>query len=800
MQPQSYAVNSEEDKQMKNRMINKITSYIQSIRHRSNADYSWFLLISITFIISSCTVERFINDDELFLKEAIVKSSDTKITKPYNLQDYIIQSPNSKWFGFKVPLQIYCISGTDTTKKTNKFFQKLGEDPVIYDSLKAQRTISDITQVLWNEGYMHAKVNEEKDIKGKKLLLTYKVDPGKRFWIKSVKRFSADDNIAQLICNSDTNQSLLKQGMPFNINYLNEERSRITTMLRNQGFYKFNKDNIRFIADTIKGSNMVDLTMSVSLHQENGRTEPVNHPVYRIGNINYFIDTQGITDTTALHKLVCNDKTIYYPNTLKFRPSLLTSNTLFSKGKLFNEDEQKKTYHYFTRLDAIASSNIKLQENDNNILDCNILLSRAQSQSISFDIEGTNSAGDLGVAASTSYRHKNIFHGSETFTLKVRGAYEAITGLEGYDGHNYIEFGSEMNLGFPGFLLPYINKEFGAIHSATSEIAIQYNMQKRPEFNRRVFTAAWRYRWNSLNTKATHRFDLLEVNYVYMPWMSKTFKEQYLDSLGKTNAILKYNYENQLITKLGYTYSYNSLGSHVTSTYGKNAYTIKFNIETSGNLLNTISNLIDSSDRNANGQHTFCNIAYAQYAKGDFDIAKSIRIDKNNSVALHTSLGIACPYGNSMILPFEKRYFAGGANSVRGWSVRSLGPGKYNGADKGINFINQSGDIKLDMSIEYRAFLFWKFNGALFIDGGNIWTIRDYKDQPGGVFRFNEFYKQIAFAYGIGLRMNLDFFIIRFDAGMKAINPAYTGKRHYPIAHPNFNRDFSLHFAIGLPF
>ena len=104
------------------------------------------------------------------------------------------------------------------------------------------------------------------------------------------------------------------------------------------------------------------------------------------------------------------------------------------------------------------------------------------------------------------------------------------------------------------------------------------------------------------------------------------------------------------------------------------------------------------------------------------------------------------------------------------------------------------------MSIEYRAFLFWKFNGALFIDGGNIWTIRDYKDQPGGVFRFNEFYKQIAFAYGIGLRMNLDFFIIRFDAGMKAINPAYTGKLHYPIAHPNFDRDFSLHFAIGLPF
>lgn len=784
---------------MTNCMINKIISIIKYTRQLFRAN-SILLFISICFITSSCSVERFIDDNDLYLKEVTVESTNPKVTKPYNLPDYIIQSPNSKWFGFKVPLQIYCISGTDSTCKTNRFFQKIGEDPVVYDSIKAQRTISDITQMLWNEGFMHATVNEEKNIKGKKLSLLYKVNPGERFWIKSIKRYSFDNDIAQIVCNSDTSLSLLKQGMPFNINNLNEERNRITTMLRNRGYYKFNKDYIRFTADTVKGSNLVDLTMSISLHQENGRTEPVNHPLYRIGNINYFIDTQGSTDTTKFSKINTNDNNIYYHNPLKFRPTLLTSNTLFSKGELFNEDEQKKTYHYFTRLGAIASSNIKLQEKNNNILDCNILLSHAQSQSISFDIEGTNSAGDLGVATSTSYRHKNIFHGSETFTLKIRGAYEAITGLEGYDGHNYIELGGEMNLGFPGFLLPYIKKEFGAIHSATSEIALQYNMQNRPEFNRRVFTAAWRYRWNSLNTKATHRFDLLEVNYVYMPWMSKTFKEEYLDSLGKSNAILKYNYENLLITKLGYTYSYNSLGSHVTSTYGKNAYTIKFNIETSGNVLNTLTSMVKSPKRNSNGQHTFCGIAYAQYAKGDFDIAKSIKIDNNNSIALHTGIGIACPYGNSDILPFEKRYFAGGANSVRGWSVRSLGPGKYNGADKGINFINQSGDIKLDMSVEYRTFLFWKFNGALFIDGGNIWTIRDYKDQPGGVFKINEFYKQLAFAYGLGLRMNLDFFIIRFDAGMKAINPAYTGKMHYPIAHPNFNRDFTLHFAIGLPF
>ena len=167
-------------------------------------------------------------------------------------------------------------------------------------------------------------------------------------------------------------------------------------------------------------------------------------------------------------------------------------------------------------------------------------------------------------------------------------------------------------------------------------------------------------------------------------------------------------------------------------------------------------------------------------------------------MAFHAGFGIAVPYGNAKTIPFEKQYFSGGANSVRGWSVRDLGPGSFPGDG---NFLNQSGDIKLDASIEYRSKLFWKFQGAAFIDAGNIWTIRDYANQPGGVFKFNEFYKQIAVAYGLGLRLDLDFFVLRFDGGMKAINPAYkNGKERWPIIHPKFSRDFAFHFAVGYPF
>ena len=217
-------------------------------------------------------------------------------------------------------------------------------------------------------------------------------------------------------------------------------------------------------------------------------------------------------------------------------------------------------------------------------------------------------------------------------------------------------------------------------------------------------------------------------------------------------------------------------------------------------MLNGASRLF-GFHKNSEGQYTFVRVAYAQYVRGMFDFTRNLRFNYNSQLVFHIGLGVAYPYGNSRILPFEKRYFAGGANSVRGWSVRSLGPGRFIGKDGRIDFINQTGDMKLDLNVEYRADLFWKFSGALFVDAGNIWTLREYKEQPGGQFKVNEFAQQLAASYGLGIRLNFDYFIVRFDMGMKAVNPAYvTSREHFPITHPSFSRDFAFHFAVGLPF
>ncbi len=757
-----------------------------------------FCLLITSLLTCACSVSKHIPDNKYYLDKVSVTCDDKRADKAYIFEDYIRQTPNTKWFGAKVPMRLYCASGKDSTKWTNRLLRRIGEKPVLYDSISAMKSCADISLMLANEGYMKAQIEQKKHVSGKKMNLEYEITIGDRYIIRKIRRRSADDAIERIICGEDTANTLIRSNTPLNINTLNEERSRITRMLQHQGYYKFNKENISFIADTVRNSKFVDLTMNINLHLEDGRSAPEPHKQFHIGNVTFLSDitaAQPPQDTLTFGK----HTKILYNEPLRFRPKLLTSNNALRPGDLYSGERLQKTYTNFTQLSAISYSNIAMQQRGNtDTLDCSIIINHSRPQRIGFDIEGTNSAGDLGAAASVTYSHNNIFKGSETLTFKLRGAYEAITGLDGYDGENYKEFGAEMRLQFPTFLLPFIKRDFSNEHHATSEISLQYNLQDRPEFQRRVLTAAWRYRWSGRTQHIQHRFDLLEVNYVYMPWMAKKFKEQYLDSLGKTNAILKYNYENLLITKIGYTYTYNSLGKSQT-TYGKNAYSVKAKIETSGNVLYGLTTLVDGKTNSA-GQYTFCGIAYAQYVKGDLELTKSIRIDKNNSIALHANIGVAYPYGNSSILPFEKRYFAGGANSVRGWSIRSLGPGSYNGQDRGINFINQSGDIKLDLNFEYRAKLFWKLNGAFFIDAGNIWTIRDYKDQPGGAFRLESFHKQIAASYGIGLRMNLDFFILRFDAGMKAINPAYRGKDKYPITHPNFDRDFAFHFAVGLPF
>ena len=731
-----------------------------------------FIFLLIAALMASCSVTKFVPDGEYLLDKVEVKS-DTKAlgVNPSEMRQYIRQRGNSRWFSAaKLPLATYSLSGRDTTKWINRFLRSIGEAPQIYDSASTRASMEMLQSQLQNMGYLRATVDVYNKIKGKKLVTTYLLHPRMPYFINKVDYEIRDSAIAVVLNLADSTHRGLKSGMMFNVANLDNERSRISRYLTNRGYYRFNKDFISYRADSVPGSHLINLTLVLDKYRSADETN-LPHQVYTIGDVNFVSGNP-------------NDSVI------PLRQSVLRSNSFLESGALYASDNLQGTYNHFARLGAVRYTNIAFRERDfEPVLDCDIQVSTNKPSTISFQPEGTNTAGDLGAAVSVTYQNRNIFHGSENLSIVLRGAYEAIRGLEGYKNTNFMEYSAEARLSFPRFIAPLLSPSFRRRVNSSSEVSLLYDLQNRPEFMRRVFSVAWRYKWNERNHHDRYQVDLLDLNYISMPWISDTFKKEYLDNTNSRNSILRYNYENLFIMKLGFGYVYNN-----------GIYAIKANVETAGNLLNLASHAFNFH-KNGDGQYTFLDIAYAQYVRGMFDYTRKFVFDYSNQLVFHFGFGIAYPYGNSTILPFEKRFFSGGANSVRGWSVRSLGPGKFIGTDGRIDFINQTGDMKLDLNLEYRANLFWKFGGALFIDAGNIWTLREYEDQPGGQFKMSEFWQQLAVSYGLGIRLNFDFFVVRFDMGMKAVNPAYENEKdHFPIVHPRLSRDFAFHFAVGLPF
>lgn len=766
--------------------------------------FCYTILATVLLLLASCSSTKYVPDGSYLLDEVRIHT-DNKDVKPSNLSIYLRQTPNSKWFSLiKTQLYIYNWSGRDSTRSINRTLRRLGDAPVIYSEEETSRTEEEITKAVQNMGYMRATVIPVRQTKKKKMKLTYQVTTGKPYIVRSIKYDIQDDKIKQYV-RQDSVSTLLSEGMRFDVNVLDAERQRITDILLQNGYYKFNKEYISYAADTVRNSYYVDLTLSLIPYRQHSEDKPQPHRQYTVNKVSFITD-YNMLQSPALNSIEVNDSLhykgfpIYYKDKLYLRPKVLTNNLYITPGDLYKERDVQRTYSNFGRLQVLKYTNIRFfetQQNNHPTLDAYVMLTKSKHQAVSFEVEGTNSAGDLGAAASVSFQNRNVFRGSEAFMLKLRGAYEAVSGLQNDLNQNYIELGAEATINFPRFMFPFISNDFKRRIRATTEFGLQYNYQMRPEFTRIVASAGWSYKWGVQQQRSQHRIDLLDINYLYMPWIDEEFRETYLEQ--DENYILRYNYEDRFIVRTGYSYTYHSSGrGFINNSLTGNSYAVRLNLESAGNLLYALAK-VGGMKKNDEGEYTLLNIPFAQYLKGDFDFAKNWTIDYRNSLTFHLGAGIAMPYGNASIVPFEKRYFSGGANSVRGWSVRDLGPGTYSGDGK--NFLNKTGDIKLDASIEYRTRLFWKLRGALFVDAGNIWTIRNYKDQPGGKFEIDKFHKQIAVAYGLGLRLDLDFFVLRFDGGMKAVNPAYTNKKeHYPIIHPRFSRDFAFHFAVGYPF
>ena len=760
-------------------------------------------------LVWSCSSTKHVPQGQMLLDEVRINITDkenrTNDVSTYELVNYVRQQQNHEVLGgLKLQLALYNLSGKDSSKWFNRWVQRVGTPPVIYDSTLTLASVKQLNLALINKGYMNNEVTShvEKNAKKKKVQVTYDIRLNQPYYVRNISYDIANDTLRRLIL-ADTTLLPIRQNSIFDHNKLNNEREIITQSLRNQGYYAFNKEYITFVADTAEGSRAVDLTLVTNppkkLERVEGYTE---HRPFWVRYVTFVTDYDPATmqgnyypgDTTTYrgYRYIMGPE--HY---LRRRP--LEECCYIEPGKLYDASQVDRTYKALSRLGILKFININTQvvgEIDGKLwVDAYVLLNRGKKQNISVSVEGTNSDGDLGFGLGLDYQHANLLHGSETFSAKFRTSYQSISGKVGdLINDNYSEYSVELGLTYPKFKAPFLKRSFTRRVQAMTEFAVNFNYQTRPEYTRVIAGTGWNYIWSERQNMTRHVFNLIDLSYVYLPESRANF----LDSIA--NPLLRYSYEDHLIMRMGYSFYHTNKAepSPLNPVEQRDFYTVRASGEVAGNLLYAISK-VSGQKRDQDDAYKVFGIRYSQYVKLQGDYAFTHNFSDRASIAAHAGLGVLVPYGNSTVAPFEKRFYAGGANGVRGWGVRTLGPGKFNAHNTMNDFIYQCGDIRLDMNVEVRGKLFWVLEGAAFIDAGNIWTIRDYPDQPGGVFKFNKFWEQIALSYGVGLRMNFNYFLVRLDMGLKAFNPA-SGQDRWPISNPNFSDNAEFHLAVGYPF
>ncbi len=775
-------------------------------------------LCALLLLLTACSSTKHVPQGEYLLDKVSIEVEDRGDIDRTELYNFLRQQPNHKVLGFaKLQLSTYSLSGKDSTKWYNRWLRRVGQPPVIYDEELTDASERQLRLALVNRGFTDATVEAEAlPTAEKKMGVTYRIHAGRPHTIHSYG-YNIPDTAVRRIVAATAGQSGIKPGMLLDRTALDNERARITRDLRNAGYYNFNREYITFTADTVAGSKLVGLTMNIHGPERKGDSAAgtgygetptrTHHTRYDVRRVIFVIDNDidqnnpsaVLRDTTVYH-----DITFIYGADRYLRPKVLDEMCYIVPGRPYSARQVERTYEALGRLSIVKFINIEMEPvgaiGDTGLLDAYIYLARNKKQTASIELEGTNSEGDLGFGIGLTYQHRNLGKGSELLTAKFRTSYESLSGnFDGLINNRYTEFAGEVGITFPKFECPFLSKSFKQRRLASTEFSVSANYQERPEYTRIIFGTAWKWKWQQQRAGFTRRqtYDLIDINYVRLPRSTLNF----IDEIAPTNPLLRYSYEDHFIMRMGYSFSRTNRRMPTTDI---NAYSIqphitnlRFSGEMAGNLLYAISSMVHQ--HRSDGVYKILGIQYAQYLKGEIDYTYTRNFDTRNSLAMHGGFGIAFPYGNSTMVPFEKRFYAGGANGVRGWGVRTLGPGAYDARNSVTDFINQCGDIRLDLSVEYRAKLFWVLEGALFIDAGNIWTIRDYETQPGGMFRFNEFYKQIAAAYGVGIRLDFTYFLLRLDLGLKAHNPAMNQER-WPLFHPKWGRDANFHFSVGYPF
>ncbi|MDR2520602.1 MAG: BamA/TamA family outer membrane protein [Bacteroidales bacterium OttesenSCG-928-I14] len=743
--------------------------------------YIFFLFSALIFY--SCILTKDIPDGKYLLDKVTIKS-DIHEYKIKKLKSYIKQQPNSKIFGvFKIKLCLYNLLKYNNTKIINHLILKLVEAPIIFDSISVKETEIELKKLLINSGYLYPNVFSKCFFYDKKVHIIYYTYGNTPYYVNSydicIKDPSISKELKEKIRNEDPhlNLSFIKSGILFNYNLLDTERERIATLLQNRGYFKFSKENLIYTADSI--SNKINLKLKLKFSKNDIDSNKNKKFYYDSVFIYTNYDPLKITDFNFYNQkdsVVKGRYTIYYTsNKFYLNPKILLNNCFIEPTKPYSQFREELTSTSIMSLNSLSNVRIQLYEkirNDSNLLDCRIFTMPISTRTISFDIEGTNTSGNFGIASSFNYNHRNIFKGSELFSLHFREAYKNISDPL----NSHFELNTRFSIYIPMIILNNINNSF-LKYSTSANIFINYNYLTQSEYNHSLLSSAIQFQWKKrLNPKVIQYLNLLNID--YSPCTTNKNKK----NIHNTKQF-NYNSNDKLIMGTNYSISSSSFFNH----YMKNKHKFRLFFESAGNTFFLFNSLFNLKTPN-----------FAQFIKFEINFSKKIYVNPFNTFSYYIESGIAVPYGNSQTLPLEKKYSSGGANGVRAWKDGELGPGAFKSDFSPIH--KRTGDIKLDFKVEYRTNFLWRLELASFIDAGNIWTIKKDTEQKNGAFLFNSFFKQIAVGYGLGLRINFDYFILRLDCAEKAYDPTKIENCPVVLFRPNFKDNFAWYLTVGYPF
>ena len=714
-------------------------------------------ILSCAFALASCSTTRILQEGEYRLEDNLVKISGKSPLKTSDISPYIRQQANSHLiFGIAPAVSIYNWSD-GSGKGLSKIWEKIGKPPVIYNPETVSASVDNITERLHYLGYYSPSIKTSESFHGKKVKVSYVIDPGARKVIDTVKYNLPDDEVFLKYFTVDTTDSYIHRGAFISESLVEQEITRATANFRNCGYYDFSKNDFAFVADTISFPGKVIFNYNINTKPER----------YTFGNV-----------------------TVARPSDMNFRESVIRDMITITPGSLYNDDDVNRTYSRLASLRIFNSVTVRTQAADSLKVNCDISMTRSRLKGVRVNLEGSaTTTGLFGISPQMTFYNKNLFHGGEWFTLGFTGNFQfkpnENTKAEEYSINSGLSFPKPVFFGNLFKKNPYANR---------TEIKASFNFQNRPEFNRRVIAFSFGYS-GIFGKRLQYNIYPVQINTTHL----KDISESYLNTL-IYNPQLYYAYSDHFDLGLGASFHYTT-NSDIVPTVPFHYY--RLIVETSGNFLSLFNNLMPVDEL---GQRKIFNLPYSQYIRGEFVFGRTWRFGRSSaqSLAIRADIGAAyAAYGNYVSVPFEKQFYVGGASSMRGWQARCLGPGAGEYDSSLFAIPSQSGEFKLEFDAEYRFKLFWKLEGALFAETGNVWNFgKDFfPDEYPEVFRIKDFYKSLAADWGVGLRLNLNFIILRFDFGMRIHDPSrsdgprWVGPDQWLRAGGN-----AFHFGVGYPF